>query len=105
MATPIQLMRERARGLKASLGVAHRFRGDLLPHWRRLLGAFLCSVGYAAMRLAEPWPLKFIYDNVLVGLPLQTPSSWVDRALVNEPMLILGLSTAAILGLAALRGV
>ena len=105
MATPLQLVRERTRGLKTSLGVAYRFRGELYPHWRRLLGAFLCSVGLTAMRLGEPWPLKFIFDNVLVGLPLQTPFPWIDRAVGDEPMLILGASTVAILGLAALRGV
>ena len=72
MTTPARLVRDQARGLKVSLLTMRRFRRELYPHWRALLGALLCSVGYAAMRLAEPWPLKFIFDNVLVGKPLQT---------------------------------
>jgi ATP-binding cassette, subfamily B, bacterial len=93
------------RGFKTALGLTYQFRGELYPHWRALLGAFLCSIAYTAMRLAEPWPLKFIFDSVLAGRPLHTPLPWINRSLEGERMLILGVSTGAILGLAALRGV
>ena len=105
MVSPIHLVQDRIRGFKTALGLTYRFRGELYPHWRALLGAFLCSIAYTATRLAEPWPLKFIFDNVLAGRPLHTPLPWINRALGGEPMMILAVSTGAILGLAALRGV
>jgi hypothetical protein len=105
MSTPLQLVRERARGLGTSLSLAYRFRQELYPHWRRLVVALVCSIGYTLMRLAEPWPLKFVFDHVLESLPLQTPLPWVDQIFNGNPMLILDVSSGAILGLAAFRGV
>ena len=51
-----------------------------IPHWPRLLGALACALGYAAARLAEPWPLKFIFDNALLGEPLETGYRAARRA-------------------------
>ena len=105
MAFPLYLIRDRARGFKALLGVTYRFRGELYPHWRPLLVAFLSSIAYTAGRLAEPWPLKFIFDNVLTEKPLRTPFAWVNRTLDGERMLILIIATVALLVLALLRGI
>ena len=100
----VETLRGHARGLRTSLGTVVRFRGELASHRRALLGALLCSIGYTAMRLAEPWPLKFIFDNVLTGMPLVTPIPWLDRWLANDRVRILMVATLAILLLAALRG-
>ncbi|MDQ3411357.1 MAG: ABC transporter ATP-binding protein/permease, partial [Chloroflexota bacterium] len=72
---------------------------------RTLLGALCCAIGYTAMRLAEPWPLKFIFDNVLTGIPIATPIPWLDQTIGNDRIRILLVATGAILALAALRGV
>jgi ABC-type multidrug transport system fused ATPase/permease subunit len=64
------------------------------------------SLGYTLMRLAEPWPLKFIFDHVLVNVPLQMPlPSWIVDGVGDERMAILTASAIAILGLALLRGI
>lgn len=99
-----QIIRERARDVKAMFGGAYRFRRELLKHRGTLSGAFLFSMGYAAVRLAEPWPLKFIFDNVLAARPLQTPIPWVNRTLGGDRTHILIAATVAILLFAALRG-
>ena len=65
--------RSRGEGLKTSVGAVYRFRRELLAHWRPLTAALLCSLAYSAARLAEPWPLKVIFDNALAGMPLQPP--------------------------------
>ena len=103
MTSATHALREGAHGVRSSLGAARRFRSELARHWRALLAAFVCSLGYAAARLAEPWPLKFIFDNVLAGMPLDTPVAWVDRTLGGDRTLILVAATVAILALALLR--
>jgi len=99
------MLRRQASGVRASARAVHHFRRELYRHWRPLLGATLFSFGYAAARLAEPWPLKFIFDNALAGMPLDTPIAVLDRALRNEPMRILVAATLVILVLALFRGV
>ena len=105
MASVGEIAREQGRGLQTSLATVYRFRRDLLGHRGALLGAVLCSIGYTAMRLLEPWPLKFIFDNVLTGVPLRLPVPWLDRALGGDRMRVLVAATAAILVFALLRGV
>ncbi|MGH2558069.1 MAG: ABC transporter ATP-binding protein [Thermomicrobiales bacterium] len=104
MATPLTTLRGQVGALGSSFNTIGRFRRDLRPHWRSLLGALLCAFGYTAMRLAEPWPLKFIFDNVLTGMPLATPFPWLDQALAGERTRILMVSLAALLAMALLRG-
>ena len=97
-------LRLRARGFGAMVGATHLFRHEL---WRRrlpLLGGLACSLGYAITGLAEPWPLKFIFDNVLTGLPLHSGLPWVDETIGRDRIRILLAATLAILALAALRG-
>jgi ATP-binding cassette, subfamily B, bacterial len=104
MTTGAHILRERARDLKATFSGAYRFRGELFKHRRPLAGAFLFSLGFAAVRLAEPWPLKFIFDSVLASRPLNTPIHWVNQTLGGDRTHILIAATVAILCLAALRG-
>lgn len=100
-----QTILDRVRGVEASLGAAYHLRQELYPHWRPLLGAAVCSVAYTAARLAEPWPLKFIFDNVLARRPLRTPFPPVDRTLGHDPWLILPVAALSILALALVRSV
>ena len=83
---------------------AVRFRGDLLPHWRALSIALLAAIVYAATRLLEPWPIKIIFDSVLLGLPVDLPLEPLERLLAGDPARILFAAVVAILGLAVLRG-
>lgn len=87
----------------AALGAFGRFRGDVLRHWRPLGGAFLASLGYAAARLAEPWPLKVVFDNVLAGMPLETGLGVLDRLLAGDRGRILVAAALALVLLAAVR--
>ncbi len=105
MAAPIRALKTQARGLKVSLDVVIRFRDELMHHWPTLLLALLCAFGYTAMRLAEPWPLKFILDNVLVDKPLVTPFGWLNDWLGADRMRVLTLSVVAVLVLAIIKGI
>jgi ABC-type multidrug transport system fused ATPase/permease subunit len=105
MTSARQILSERGKDVRATLRGAYRFRGELLKHWKTLAGAFLFSLAYAAVRMAEPWPLKFVFDNVLADMPLNTPVGWIDRTLGGDRKAILVAAAVAILVLALLRGV
>lgn len=105
MASPFKMMRQHAKGLRVSLDVIIRFRSELLRFWPTLLMAVFAALGYTAMRLLEPWPLKFIFDNVLVSQPLVTPFGWLNDWLGTERSRVLMLAVGAVLVLAILRGI
>ncbi len=105
MATPFNSIKRQIGGLKVSFEMIVRFRRDLMKHWPRLLLAIICALGYTAMRLAEPWPLKFVFDNVLVNRPLVTPFPWLNDWLGTDRMRVLMLAVAAVLLFALMRGV
>jgi ATP-binding cassette subfamily B protein len=105
MTSAVRILSERAQDVRATFRGAYRFRAELLKHWQTLAGAFLFSLAFAAVRLAEPWPLKFIFDNVLADMPLDTPVAWVDDTLGGNRIAILIAATVAILVLGLLRGI
>ena len=98
-------VRTHIRNLMVAAAASRRFRRELYPHWRPLLVASLCSLAYSVTRLAEPWPLKFIFDTVLYGMELRTPWPWVNHAFGDNRVSVLLVATGVILALALLRGV
>lgn len=104
-ATPMNLIRRQADGLRVSMAMIVRFRRELLGHWPRLLLAIVCALGYTGMRLAEPWPLKFVFDNVLVDTPLVTPFPWLNAWLGTERGRVLLLAAGMLVLFAILRGI
>ena len=73
-----------------------RFGGELRPQARRLTLAGLCALGYTATRLAEPWPIKYVFDQVL-------DSGGAGGGSLS-PQLRFGLALGGMVALAALRG-
>lgn len=63
-----------------------RFAPHMAPHKRIVAGSFVALFAEVAFRLLEPWPLKFVIDNVILTS---------DGAFDLEPMTIL---TAAVVG-------
>ncbi len=105
MATPMKAIGRQVRGLKVTFEMIIRFRRELASHWPKLLLAIVCALGYTGMRLAEPWPLKFVFDNVLVNQPLVTPFPAVNGWIGGDRMRILMLAVGAVLVFALLRGI
>ncbi len=105
MASGAGTLRGQLRGVGASVRAVNLFRRELLRHRRGLAVAAACSVGYSAARLAEPWPLKVVFDNVLAGRPLHTPIPGLDAILAGDRMRILAAAAAAIVLLALARSI
>jgi len=105
MAAAMEILKRQSSGIRMSFNIIIRFRRELLAHWPRLTIALVCTLGYTGMRLAEPWPLKFIFDNVLVNQPLVTPYPWVNETIGTDRMRILYTAAGALLFFAMLRGI
>jgi len=76
------------------------------PHVRkqkgRLLWAWLCMFGATLAYLAQPWPLKFIFDYVLLPNQQQPLPEWLSA---QTPMTLVSYVIVAVLIIALLRGV
>ena len=83
--------------------------GRLLHHmwpymraYRPLLaGSFLALFAGVAMRALEPWPLKFVFDYVILPSAVQNhPSAWIQSL---EPMSLVALVTISLVIIVGLR--
>jgi ATP-binding cassette, subfamily B, bacterial len=84
--------------------VASRFWPYLRHRMRRLLVALACSLGYILMGLLEPWPMKLVLDNVILGQPLPSSLATVLPRLGGDTLLLLNVIIAAIILIAVVRG-
>ena len=78
--------------------IARYFRKDVRKRRRALAGGAFFGFIYAAARVAEPWPLKVVFDQVLFGKPargiiatLFTPFGSSPYAMLSAAGLALGL--------------
>jgi ATP-binding cassette subfamily B protein len=81
-----------------------RFRGHLAAHRTTLLFAGLCMAGTALMEILQPWPIKIIFDGLLI--PQTDPQTLPNRikdALGNDN-LFLAVASLSILVIAAIGG-
>jgi ATP-binding cassette subfamily B protein len=65
------------------------FAPDLFRHWRLLSVAILGMLLSVASDLAKPWPLKLIFDYVLLERPLPPNAAWLGRIAGSEPVQLL----------------
>jgi ATP-binding cassette subfamily B protein/subfamily B ATP-binding cassette protein MsbA len=64
----------------------------------------LCMVGFTLTELASPWPLKIIFDHILLDKDVPDSLSWLDPLIASGKMLaVIGLSMS-ILFIAFFRG-
>src|SRR3989304_3361942 len=84
--------------------ILHRFDNYLKPRWRTLTIGILCALASTTVRLAEPWPLKFIFDNVLLDQPLAGISQMLIGPLIDSKLPLLRVLIGALIALALLNG-
>ena len=102
---PVSRERQRQRQKwRRFRGVAARFA----PYLRGRIGtmgfALMAALGYAAMRILEPWPIKLIIDNVFLGHPLPWFASSELVSPDGDSFGLLYVLVAAILVIAFARG-
>lgn len=91
------------RAWAAFFAILRRFTPYLRGRWRLVAFTFLMTVGFAAMRIFEPWPIKYVIDYVLLGRPLENAPAIFSDPETGRERLLYALA-AAILATAGLRG-
>jgi ATP-binding cassette subfamily B protein len=79
--------------------VLRPFRKDVRKRRRALIGGGICGFVYAAARVAEPWPLKVVFDQVLFAKPAHGVIGTLFTPFGTSPYAILvaaGLALAVI---------
>ena len=76
------------------------FGHQLGPFWKILLLGWFCMVAVALLQLIKPWPVKMVFDGLLVP----AGDLWVYRywpALQARPDLFLAVAALSVLAVAA----
>jgi ATP-binding cassette, subfamily B, bacterial len=95
--------RRMARQAAAMAQVVGRLTPYLRPRRGPLALALFSTVGYMLLRLLEPWPLKLIFDHVLLGQPLPGALAFLEPW-AGEPGTLLRVLVASIVGIALVSG-
>jgi ATP-binding cassette subfamily B protein len=78
-----------------------RFRQVLLSHLSAVKGslsiALLCTLVLAMTDLVKPWPLKIIFDNVLLGKPLPGYLSFLEGVVAHDKVLSVILISSSVI--------
>ena len=86
-----------------------RFKEIVLSHLLKMKGslslAAVCLIGYTAIDLLKPWPLKFLFDYVLLQQPLPASLATLQGMLQDGLLLPLGIVAGSIVCISVLSGV
>jgi ATP-binding cassette, subfamily B, bacterial len=103
----LAVLHRRQRMVRRHFAAFREVVARLAPYLRERRGslalALAATLGYMAMRLLEPWPLKLIFDHVLLGAPLPPALSFLDDWAGSSGAL-LGVLVASIVGIALASG-
>ncbi|HVF40854.1 MAG TPA: ABC transporter ATP-binding protein [Gemmatimonadaceae bacterium] len=97
------MKREAVRRFAALRDVVTRLSPHVRGRRRDLAFAFAATIGYMLLRLAEPWPLKLVLDNVLLDKKLPEPLAFLHRW-ADTPSELLNIFVAGIVLVAILSG-
>lgn len=76
--------------------IVRHFRPHIRPQFRLLLGAFLALMSETAMRLLEPWPLKIIFDRVILPSGFSIHSHNIESLSGLSPLVVLSFLSVAL---------
>jgi ATP-binding cassette subfamily B protein len=96
----------RPQTLRQSTPGVRRLLIHMWPYMREhrplLLASFLALFAGVAMRALEPWPLKFLFDYLILPSASQShPSEWIQSL---EPMTLVTLAAVSLVIILGLRG-
>ena len=84
--------------------IVRQFWPHIRPQSRLLLGALLSLLTETAMRLLEPWPLKLIFDRIILPSGFNIHSHNIEALAGLPPLMVLSLFAMALVAIAIARG-
>ena len=82
------------------------WRSFLQPHWVPLAVALLAVLGETATDVLDPWPVKVVIDNVLLGKPLTSGvGALAARSFGSDRLAVLNFAIAAVIAIAVVGAV
>lgn len=99
-----QVARKYTLDLGATRTLMLRFSPYLREHRQAMIAALLFTIGAAVMELLRPWPMKVIFDGVLV--PLENPGALIGwlTGITGSGQGLLAAAALAILAIALIGG-
>ncbi len=89
--------------LPGSLRILQKFWPQIRKQRVLIASSFLALLFETALKLLEPWPLKFIFDSIIVAEPNTAPLGIATAIKRIDPMMLLTLLALAIVAIATLR--
>jgi ATP-binding cassette, subfamily B, bacterial len=102
-------MRERSHSfggieLRDVSRVYRAFVPHLRIYWKQFALAYLALFAATGMNLLKPWPLKIIFDTILLSKPVPPWLEWVNSLANQDKLILLALLCASIVGIFFLEG-
>jgi ATP-binding cassette subfamily B protein len=101
---PAAVAAEAPRWTRARVLLSY-FAKDVRKQRRKLAAGGLCAVVYALARVAEPWPLKIVFDQVLFHKPAHGFWTRPFTVLGSSPYDLLAAAAIALAAAGLVRGV
>jgi ATP-binding cassette subfamily B protein len=83
--------------------VVRHFWPDIRPQWPLLVVSGIALLAEVGLRVLEPWPLKVIFDYVLI--PAQSGRVSLPRLEALDPVLLLTAAAVSIVAITGLRAI
>ncbi|MEO0434195.1 MAG: ABC transporter ATP-binding protein [Cyanobacteria bacterium J06656_5] len=84
--------------------IAQRFWPHIRKQLHLLTGAFFALLAETALRLLEPWPLKLMFDRVILPAGFNVHGHNIEALANLSPLLVLTILSAALVAISAARG-
>ncbi|MBT9315526.1 ABC transporter ATP-binding protein [Leptothoe spongobia] len=84
--------------------IAQRFWPHIRKQSRLLTGAFFALLAETGLRLLEPWPLKLMFDRVILPAGFNIHGHNIEALANVSPILVLTILSAALIVIATGRG-
>ncbi len=84
--------------------VYRTFLPQLRKYWKRFALAYLGLFGAMAMNLLKPWPLKIIFDYVLLNKTMPRRIMFLSSVAADDKFILLAISCAGIVAIFFLEG-
>ncbi|NEQ52283.1 MAG: ABC transporter ATP-binding protein [Leptolyngbya sp. SIO3F4] len=96
------------KSFKSSLSglqkIAQRFWPHIHKQYRLLIGAFFALLAETGLRLLEPWPLKLMFDRVILPTGFNIHGHNIEALANFSPILVLTILSAALVIISTGRG-